>query len=230
MTKILVIEDEVAVRSNIQDILELEGFALITAENGLLGIQMAQHEHPDLIICDVMMPELNGYQVLEQLRQSLSTATIPFIFLTARADRLDLRQGMELGADDYLTKPFTPAELRKAIATRLAKQAAATEQYRQERERSKHLQRQAQERQNLAETHQEILNKIAQDLRNPLSNINMAIQMLEKAATLEERDRYLKILREECAREMALLSEVTKLQELLAPGNVRVLRQFYLLK
>lgn len=230
MTRILVIEDEISVRDNIQDILELEGFDLITAENGLLGVQMAQAERPDLIICDVMMPELDGYGVLEQLRQFPHTAIIPFIFLTAKANRTDFRQGMELGADDYLTKPFTPAELRKAITIRLEKQAAGMEQHRQERERSQEFQRQVQEIQNLAETHQEILNKVVQDLRNPLSNINMAIRMLEKAITHEERNRYLQILREECIREMALLNEITKLQELLEPGNARVLRQFQLLK
>lgn len=230
MTRILVIEDEAAVRDNIQEILELEGFELFTAEDGLLGIQMAELEQPDLIICDVTMPELDGYKVLEQLRQSSTTAVIPFIFLTARADHLDFRQGMELGADDYLTKPFTPGELRRAVSTRLEKRAAVMEQYRLERERGQQLKHQAQENLNLAETQQELLSKIVTELRNPLSNINMAIQMLERASTQEERGRYVRILREECVREMALLNEVTRLQELLTPGNAKVLRQFNLLK
>lgn len=129
MTKILVIEDEAQVLDNIQEILEIEDFDTITAENGCIGVQLAKVEAPDLIICDVMMPEMDGYGVLTALRQYSATVNIPLIFLTAKADRSDVRQGMELGADDYLTKPFTPAELLKAIATRLEKKAAVQELY-----------------------------------------------------------------------------------------------------
>ncbi len=128
MKKILVIEDEEQIQDNLQEILEFEEFETIAAENGLVGIQLAKLCNPDLIICDVMMPELDGYGVLTALRQNVSTATIPLIFLTAKADKSDLRQGMELGADDYLTKPFTPAELLSAIFTRLEKQAAIVQQ------------------------------------------------------------------------------------------------------
>lgn len=125
MTKrILVIEDEESVRANLVDLLELENFEAIAAENGLLGVQLA-HEHlPDLILCDVSMPELDGFAVLEQLRQNPKTAAIPLIFLTARSTAADFRHGMRLGADDYLSKPFSQAELLEAIATRLTKHAA----------------------------------------------------------------------------------------------------------
>ena len=129
MTKILVIEDEVQVRENIQEILELEDFDTLVAENGRVGVQLALAEVPDLIICDIMMPELDGYGVLTALRSISATATIPLIFLTAKADWVYMRQGMQLGADDYLTKPFTPSEVLKAIATRLKKQAAFEERY-----------------------------------------------------------------------------------------------------
>lgn len=121
--RILVIEDEPHVRDNIREILVLKDFDTITAENGLIGLQLAREYRPDLIICDVMMPELNGYQVLEDLRQNSITANIPLIFLTAKTEHSDLRQGMELGADDYLTKPFRSDELVTAIWTRLKKQA-----------------------------------------------------------------------------------------------------------
>ncbi|QYX30777.1 hybrid sensor histidine kinase/response regulator [Sphaerospermopsis torques-reginae] len=127
MKNILIIEDEVEIRNNIQEILELSDFDTLIAENGLQGVQLAKDKHPDLIICDLMMPELDGYSVLTQLRQDFSTATIPLIFLTARADKSDLRRGMELGADDYLTKPFHPDELLQAINTRLDKQAIVDE-------------------------------------------------------------------------------------------------------
>jgi diguanylate cyclase (GGDEF)-like protein len=129
MTKILVIEDEQPVRENILDLLDAEGFDAIGAENGRIGVQLALQSVPDLVICDVMMPEVDGYGVLNALRQDPITATIPFIFLTAKAAKADLRQGMNLGADDYLTKPFTIAELLGAIATRLQKQATLQERY-----------------------------------------------------------------------------------------------------
>jgi EAL domain-containing protein (putative c-di-GMP-specific phosphodiesterase class I)/FixJ family two-component response regulator len=123
MTKILVIEDEDAVRENLLELLEAEDFEIISATNGKNGLDLAHSELPDLIVCDMMMPEIDGYGVLTELRQDLITATIPFIFLTARASKLDFRQGMDLGADDYLTKPFTRAELLTSIFSRLEKQA-----------------------------------------------------------------------------------------------------------
>jgi CheY-like chemotaxis protein/anti-sigma regulatory factor (Ser/Thr protein kinase) len=127
MNKILVIEDEHLVRENLLERLEAENFKTISAENGLDGVLLAQEHRPDLIICDVMMPELDGYGVLSVLRGDPVTATIPFIFLTAQADKDDVRQGMELGADDYLTKPFTKTELLRAIAVRLEKQVAVAQ-------------------------------------------------------------------------------------------------------
>lgn len=126
MTKILVIEDEESVRENILDLLEAEDFDTIAAANGRIGLQLAFSEVPDLILCDLMMPEIDGYAVLTALREESVTAPIPFIFLTARSARTDFRQGMEMGADDYLTKPFTRAELLSAIASRLAKQVILT--------------------------------------------------------------------------------------------------------
>lgn len=128
MTKILVIEDEQLVRENILELLTSEGFEAIGAQNGHVGITWAWEHKPDLIICDVMMPELDGYEVLNLLRQEPTTATMPFIFLTAKADKSSLRQGMEMGADDYLTKPFTKTELLGAIAARVKKQAAIARQ------------------------------------------------------------------------------------------------------
>ena len=123
MTKILVIEDEEAVRENLLDLLESENFETITAANGAIGIDLAVSAVPDLILCDMMMPEIDGYGVLKALRQEPLTATIPFIFLTAKSAKSDFRQGMDMGADDYLTKPFTRAELLSAIINRLERQA-----------------------------------------------------------------------------------------------------------
>lgn len=137
MKKILVIEDEEFVRENILELLDAEGFEVIGAVNGRLGIEMAKATRPDLILCDVMMPELDGYGVLTTLRQDSSIAAIPLILLTAKAAKTDFRQGMELGADDYLTKPFTRAELLGAIASRFKKQAAVQQHYNTELEKAK---------------------------------------------------------------------------------------------
>jgi CheY-like chemotaxis protein/anti-sigma regulatory factor (Ser/Thr protein kinase) len=123
MTKILIIEDEHALRKDIMEMLSFEGYTLLGAENGLVGIQEARKHLPDLIICDIMMPELDGYDVLDELRRDPQTAAIPFIFLTARTDRMDRRHGMEQGADDYLTKPFSVSDLLKTISARLQRRA-----------------------------------------------------------------------------------------------------------
>lgn len=128
MKKILVIEDEITIRNNLLELLDAEHYWVLGAENGQQGLDLAREYLPDLVVCDVMMPELDGYQVLETLRQEATTAAIPFIFLTAKAEKSDLRQGMEWGADDYLTKPFTREELLKAIASRLSKQDVVVHQ------------------------------------------------------------------------------------------------------
>ncbi|HAG81486.1 MAG TPA: response regulator [Cyanobacteria bacterium UBA12227] len=116
MTKILVIEDEPTVRENIMELLDAEGFDASAAENGSVGLNLAQQQLPDLILCDVLMPELDGYGVLSALRSQSVTANIPFIFLTAKAAKTDFSEGIKLGANAYLTKPFTLEELLDAIA------------------------------------------------------------------------------------------------------------------
>lgn len=119
MRKILVIEDEETVRENILELLDAEGFEAIAAENGRIGLSLAQQELPDLILCDVRMPEMDGYGVLTGLRSQQETAEIPFIFLTAKAAKTDLSLGLEMGANAYITKPFTLAELLGVIAAQI---------------------------------------------------------------------------------------------------------------
>ncbi|MBW4583049.1 MAG: EAL domain-containing protein [Tildeniella nuda ZEHNDER 1965/U140] len=136
MTQILVIEDDVVVCTPMLKLLRAEAFDVLIANDGSTGVQLAQIYEPDLIICDIMMPEFDGYEVLQALRNHPATAAIPFIFLSAKADHIDLRQGMELGADDYLTKPVKRAELLAAIAARLAKRAALTQPYIDEMKRA----------------------------------------------------------------------------------------------
>ena len=119
MKTILLIEDDEIIRENTAELLELAGFTVLTAENGQLGVAQALATKPDLVVCDIMMPELDGYGVLQIFNQNAQLAGVPFIFLTAKTERSDLRRGMELGADDYLTKPFDRAELLSAITGRL---------------------------------------------------------------------------------------------------------------
>lgn len=129
MTTILVIEDVEALREEIMETLSYEGFDVLGAENGIVGVQIANTYLPNLIICDIAMPELDGYGTLLALRQEPKTSMIPFIFLTAMTEKRDMRQAMQLGADDYLTKPFTAAELLGAIASRLQKYNSVKEHY-----------------------------------------------------------------------------------------------------
>jgi DNA-binding NarL/FixJ family response regulator len=124
MKKVLVIEDEAETLQNLVLMLEMEGFKAFSAPNGRVGVTVARRELPDVILCDVSMPELDGYGVLETLRGDRATVSIPFIFLTAKGDKRDLRIGMNLGADDYLTKPAGAEDVLGAIRSRLARRDA----------------------------------------------------------------------------------------------------------
>ena len=124
MKTILIIEDDTQTRENLQLILEMEGFRAITAPDGRAGLALALKESPDVILCDVSMPGLDGHGVLRELRAEEAATSIPFIFLTARGEKRDIRDGMNLGADDYLTKPVDADDLLAAIQTRIARQQA----------------------------------------------------------------------------------------------------------
>jgi DNA-binding LytR/AlgR family response regulator len=121
MKKILIIEDEYAIRSTLRELLEANGYKAFLAEDGIEGLQLAKEITPDLIICDIMMPRMSGDGVIEELKKDILLSSIPFIFLTAKADISDFRNGMESGADDYITKPFRAANILKAIETRIQK-------------------------------------------------------------------------------------------------------------
>lgn len=162
MKKILVIEDDLNVRSIILDILEAEEFLALSAEDGKIGVKLAKEILPDLIICDVMMPQLDGYQVLEEIRNYQATATIPFIFLTAKSTPDDLRQGMNLGADDYLTKPFSRQHLLAAIRSRI----------------QKHQTFEHKTQQRLNELRNNITLSLPHELRTPLNGIIGTTQLL----------------------------------------------------
>ena len=124
MSKILLIEDQPQMRKNLVTILEMENYEVLSADNGRRGVELASSERPDLILCDVMMPQLDGFGVVQALRAEGALATLPVIFLTAKGDKSDLRTGMNLGADDYLIKPVAREDLLAAVRVRLARHQA----------------------------------------------------------------------------------------------------------
>lgn len=210
MKTVLVIEDELTVRESLVDLLEIEGFKAIAADNGKTGLQIALKERPDLVLCDVSMPGLDGFEVLKHLRENPETGAMPFVFLTARTTKVDFRRGMELGADDYLFKPFTIDELLSAIAARLTKQAALIQQ----------LSTPTQKLPAIA-AHDGLLNYFYQELRNPLSTLNLVLYWLqqgnpESVAELSSQQDY--------AREVSVLQQVYKMRDQISPEVVQLLQ------
>ena len=162
MKKILVIEDEASLLENIVELLIVEGYEAYGAENGRKGVEAATKILPDIIVSDISMPEMDGFEALELLRSKKETAAIPFIFLSAKAEKIDVRKGMELGADDFLAKPFHPSELFKAIEVRLAKQEIIFNQSEKK----------------LEELRTSISTNLPHEFRTPLNGIMGSAQML----------------------------------------------------
>ncbi len=199
--KILVIEDEDYLREDLAQMLTLDGFTVFEAAHGQAGIDLAQAAHPDLIICDVTMAGMDGFGVLETLRQDAVLATTPFIFLTARTDRADLRRGMRIGADDYLTKPFSYSEILEAIQTRLgyhrkiAHQAVAQ----------------------LEEVKSRLAHIVAHELRTPLLSITTTQDLLSRELdylSREQVDELLGLLREGSTRLLHVVEQMVLMTHL----------------
>ena len=209
MTKILIIEDELPIRENIAELLEAEDFEVFSTSNGILGILWAKENAPDLVICDVMMPEISGHEVLEEMREIPETSLTPFIFLTAMSDKQDIRNGMELGADDYLTKPFTRKEILNAIDSRLLKQAKLMKQYDDEHQRVKILEQKVEELEQL-----QVQNKLSQKYLEALLKINTAVKLIDKIQSEQKRDRNLKIIREAYTKEISLIRQIPNIEQI----------------
>jgi len=172
MTKILVIEDEFDIRDEVISWLQFEGYDVVEADNGKTGLDAIYNETPDLVLCDVSMPLMDGHEVLIEIRSDVNYAQLPFIFLTAAADRDAMRKGMTLGADDYLTKPFTHAEVITAVKTRLGKQAQVRQQIDQlstiiSNEREQRLLK------------SRLIGMFSHDFRNPLASILSSSNILQ---------------------------------------------------
>jgi two-component system, sensor histidine kinase and response regulator len=161
---ILVIEDEAELRANIAEALTLEGFEIFEADNGGTALGLLQLRYPDLILCDINLPDFDGYQILRQVRRNEYLTKVPFLFLTAKTDRDSMRKGMDLGADDYLTKPFTNDELLSAVKTRLRRHEALTRVDPEELETAK----------------QHLTRLVAHELRTPLNSLVMVEQIISR--------------------------------------------------
>jgi len=225
MTKILVIEDELPVRENLVELLEAEDYETYGTENGSIGAIWAYNNYPDLIICDVMMPEIDGYEVLSILQENPVTASIPFIFLTAKADKTDIRSGMNLGADDYLTKPFTRQEVLSAISTRLSKQKIFSEQYEQERQRTQELQQKLMQMQQSLEAKERIFKNLQHDLSEALPQLKIAISILKKIKPEKRRENTLNMVKQLCAEELNLLQEIPHVKDLFSPEDADLIQE-----
>ncbi len=190
MMKILVIEDEAILRDEVVDWLTFEGYDARGAEDGVVGVDYAIRMVPDLIICDITMPRLDGYGVLSEVHSNPATASVPFVFVTARASHEDVRRGMSLGADDYITKPFTLAELLQAVGTRLQKKAAQEQQHEREVNQLQMALMQEQE-QRLLKT--KLVAMFSHDFRNPLTSIRLSNGLLRDYADRMDDKRRLSL-------------------------------------
>ncbi|MCC6801787.1 MAG: response regulator [Anaerolineae bacterium] len=186
MAKILVIEDEANLREDVVELLTLEGHHVISACDGVEGINSAIQNQPDLIICDIMMPRLDGYEVLLDIRANSLTQFVPFIFLTAKAARDDLRTGMELGADDYITKPFTRVDLLRAIEKRLDLKSAQEQEHQEQLAEFKSALAQERGQRLLTER---LIAMFSSDFRNPISGILDSTQLLSKYSDRVNEER-----------------------------------------
>lgn len=237
MEKILVIDDDADVRGNLGEILSMADYEVATAANGEGGIALAKDIRPDLILCDVSMPILDGYDVLECIRSIPEIALTPLIFLTGNSELQQMRLGMELGADDYIIKPFDVADLLASIQTRLVKQAKIRHKLKEEKNITRQFQKLVQEsqktvldRDNMILVKDRLLNKIVENLGDTINKINLAASLLETSAgSPEQRSKYMGIIKEETAYQARLLDEVIDLQNLLKPENLEILQRYNLL-
>lgn len=225
--KILVIEDERTTLNSIVEFLLSEGFDAVGADNGRDGIELAQKHIPALIICDILMPELDGYDVLTYLQQDSETAGIPFIFLTATTDSSSFRLGMEMGADDYLRKPVTSAELRAAIASRLRKQEATLQNYSvTEPPTQKAIDSDPEQLKEYSDAQSSLFEFLLQGVKPSIARLDREMTQFRETLTETKQQEHLDNLETEFARLLAVVNQVSELHKILTPENTQILSQF----
>lgn len=219
MMKILVIEDETILREEVVEWMKWEGYEVFSASDGIAGVNEAFQHQPDLIICDITMPLLDGYGVLLELRANPSTAAIPFIFVTARALHEDVRKGMSLGADDYITKPFTRMELLQAVQTRLEKIAVQQQQRQDEIEQWQQSFEQERDQRLLKS---KLVAMFSHDFRNPLAAILSSISIVRDYADHMDEQRRRKYLNraEASARQLLQMLDDMLVVSQMETGNL----------
>lgn len=231
--KILVIDDEDTIRDSVREFLISHDIHFLRAETGEKGIEQATQEKPNLIICNIHLSDMEGFQVLEKLNDIPETNLIPFIFVTRKSSRKIYRKAMELGANDYLSVPFTNEELLQAIRIRLQKNSVSLSESDATPSKTEDL-NQLQEKLNdlskKEKMQEQILDKLYEDLRSNLSKMKIAIYMLKNEPDQEKKKRYIKILEEECNWEMELLDKVSELRTLLTPENLKFLERYQFLQ
>lgn len=225
---VLIIDDDPVSLNSIDSILQRQNFNTCKALDGLTGLDLVHEISPDLILSDTRVPKRDGFAVLAELRRSESTSRIPVILLSEKAADRDIRTALELGADHYLMKPLTSDGLLKAVTAclekyeRLEKRALMQQQY------IESLEQQVQKQRDLIEVQTSLLQKVAQDLRHPISNINLAVQMMGSLADGTAHAQEFELLEDECIRVIALLNEVSNCQELLLSSRINVLQRLLL--
>ena len=224
---ILVIEDEKTTLNSIVEFLISEGFEALGAENGRKGIELAQKHLPALIICDIIMPDLDGYDVLTYLQQDAETAAIPFIFLTATTDSSGFRLGMEMGADDYLRKPVTSAELRAAIASRLRKQEATIQNYcLPEPDTKEELHNKLEQLESYSKAQSSLLQYLIKEVQPSISQLNQELKEWKQSVIDSEHQVHLDSLEKEFTRLLGIVHQTSELHKILTPENTKILSQF----
>ncbi|MFP4132932.1 MAG: response regulator [Halothece sp.] len=223
MKKILVIEPEEAVREKIAVSLERKNFRFIPATTGEQGIDIALEELPDLIVCNLVLPNGEGSQVLEVLRDKKETQSVPVIVITDKTSRKSYRMAMELGADDYLIQPFSNEELIKAIKTRLRRKDDLEKKY---QNTIKQLKKQLNSKQEKEAIQEEVWEHLFTDLRSHLGKIKLAIHLLQEANFLEKKKIYIELLEQECLAMIDLINRVSELRVLLTPDHLELIQRY----
>ena len=214
MMRILVIEDETTLREEVSEWLMMEDYDVFAAQDGLAGIELAYKHHPDLIICDIAMPRMNGHNVLLELQSHPETATIPFIFITARADIEDIRHGMNIGADDYITKPFTRLQILDSIKSRLEKRAQVEASFNQKMD---YLADALDEERTKQVLKSRLVSMFAHDFRNPLAVIMSSVNILQNFSerlTEERKSAKLQQIEGSVSRLSHMLDEMLLIAEM----------------
>lgn len=223
---VLIIDDDPVSLSNTDRILQQQNFKTCIASDGITGIDLAHEIKPNLILSDIMLPKMDGFSVLSEIRRSEDTSSIPFILLWEKSEIADAEASLDLAADHHLMKPLSRQGLLSAIAACLQKYERLEKRALEQQQYIESLERQLKQQQDLSEIQGLLIQKFARELRHPISNISLAIQMMGADATAATPQmQEFRLLEDECFRVIALLNDVSNCQELLLSSRIGVLQR-----